>query len=105
MAALLELGVAGRLMIRRRVSCGVVLGVALALAACTGGRPGPVNPSAGASQPAAGASASSRRTVSGQALIFDRQPGYGTAGFPVPADEARFAYAHESSCPDARLVP
>ena len=92
-------------MIRRRVSCGVVLGVTLALAACTPGRPGPVNPSAGASRPAAGASASSSGTISGQALILNGQPGYGTTSFPMPADETRFAYAHESSCPDARLVP
>ena len=92
-------------MIRRRVSCGVVLGAALALAACTAGRPGPVNPPAGASRPAAGASASPSGTISGQALIFTGQPGYGTTGFPVPAGETRVAYAHESSCPGARLVP
>lgn len=92
-------------MIRRRVSAGVVLGVTLALAACTAGRPGPVNPPAGASRPATGASASPSGTISGQALIFDGQPGYGTTGFPVPAEETRFAYAHGSSCPDARLVP
>ena len=92
-------------MIRRLVSSGVVLGVTLALAGCTPGRPGPVNPAAGASRPAAGASASHSGTISGQALIFNGQPGYGTTSFPVPADGARFAYAHESSCPDARLVP
>ena len=92
-------------MIRRRVSCGVVLGVTLALAACTPGRPGPVNPAAGASRPAAGAGASPGGTISGQALILNGQPGYGTASFPVPADGTRFAYAHESSCPGARRVP
>lgn len=92
-------------MIRRRVSSGAVLGVTLALAACTAGRPGPVNRSAGASRPAASASASPSGTIPGQALIFNGQPGYGSASFPVPADETRFAYAHESSCPDARLVP
>jgi hypothetical protein len=92
-------------MFRRRVSCGVVLGVTLVLAACTPGRPGPVNPTAGTSRPAVGASASPRGTISGQALVFNGQPGYGTTSFPVPADETRFAYAHQSSCPDARLVP
>jgi hypothetical protein len=92
-------------MIRRRVSSGVVLGVTLALAACTPGGPGPVDPSAVASRPAADASASLSGTIPDPALIFNGQPGYATASFPVPADETRFAYAHESSCPDARLVP
>jgi len=92
-------------MIGRRMGPGVVLGVTLALAACTAGRPGPVNPAAGASRSAVGAGASPGGTVSDRALLFSGQPGYGTAGFPVPADETRFAYAHGSSCPDARLVP
>ena len=92
-------------MVRRRLSSGLVLGVTLALAACTPGWQVPVNSSAGASRSAADASTSPSRTIPDQALIFNGQPGYGTTSFPVPADETRFAYAHESSCPDARLVP
>ena len=92
-------------MIRRRVSSGVVLGVTLAVAACTPGGPGPVDPPGTASRSVADASASPGGMVPDQALILNGQPGYGTTSFLVPAEETRFAYAHESSCPDARLVP
>lgn len=90
---------------KRVAILGMVLAAALALAACTSGRPHAAEPTAAASKPAAGIGAASGNALPDQTLVFEGQPGYGTRGARVPGSEARFAYAHESSCPDAKLVP
>jgi len=88
---------------KRVTILGMLPALALALTACTSGRPHSAGSPAVATKTATSAAVSN--ATPDQTLVFEGQPGYGTRGFPVPGSAARFAYAHESSCPDARLVP
>ena len=83
---------------KRVAILGIMSTIVLALAACTQGG------SSTASSPAASSSAGTGSTSPEQALIVVGQPGYEASGSPIPGDDARFAYAHEATCPAARLA-